>query len=91
MWFNKKQDLRIYLFFETACGCSKMIPAGPMWKATPEIVLPLQKTLAVVDYVNNEYGNPLVSDTKRRIFRLMRQEPLDDGKTVIFTYSEVVD
>ena len=78
-----------FLYFHTACGCYKMVPASPHWRPEPYIVVPLDVPTQIVDWTSgNEYDTSPQTPVRR--FRLETEEWLKDGETRMFTYREVM-
>jgi hypothetical protein len=78
-----------FIYFHTACGCYKMVPASPQWRPTPYITVPLEVPTQVLDWVSNTELD-LSSTQPIRKFRLDAEEWLQDGETRMFTYREIM-
>ena len=77
-----------FIYFQTACGCQRMVPATPRWGPEPMINVPLSFPLAVHDWINDPTDDSIKPHIAVRRFRLEREEVLEDGFTRIFTYRE---
>lgn len=78
-----------FIYFQTACGCQRMVPATPRWRHDPVIKVPLVYPLALHDWINDLTDDAVTPRSAIRTFRLEREEALEDGSTIIYTYKEV--